>query len=305
MTERKSFSGGLQFAWDATSIELAQTCLRKYYYRMIENIVPRSESVHLIFGQIYATALEHFYLHRAQGASIDEALRLVVREALVSSWDQTTAEPRAFDHAAKTRANLIRTIVWYVDQFAEESESGIQTHILSSGRPAVELSFTLEVSDELLFCGHIDRVVNYGGALYWMDQKTTSYTITPRFFDQFKPHNQFYLYTWAGQTILQSPVRGGIIDAAQIAVGFSRFERSPITVTKSQLSEWLESALWTIETARQATALHQFPMNLASCGNYGGCPYRTLCSRCPSVRDKFIEGDYVVADKPWDPLTPR
>lgn len=301
---RASFNEGGQFAWDATSLELAQTCLRKYYYRMIENITPRSKSVHLIFGGLYATALEHFYLYRAEGDDIDTALRRVVREALEGSWDREASAPLDFDHPAKTRLNLIRSIVWYVDQFADESDAGITTYHLKNGKPAVELSFTVEVNDSVVFCGHLDRVVEYGGHLYWMDQKTTGSTISPRFFDQFKPSNQFYLYTWAGQAILERPLRGGIIDGAQIAVGFTRFERMPINVTQDLLDEWMETALYTIERAREATQSARWPMNLSACGNYGGCPYRTLCTRSPTIRHKFIEGDYVHPE-PWDPIKPR
>jgi hypothetical protein len=303
--ERASFSSGVQFAWDSTSIELAQTCLRKYYYRMVENIVPRNTSVHLLFGGIYAKALEHFYLYRSEGDDIDVALRRIVREALEASWDQETGAPVEFNDNAKTRMNLIRSLVWYVDQFANESEDGITTYQLANGKPAVELSFTLEVNDDLVFCGHLDRVVEYGGQLYWMDQKTTNATISPYFFERFKPSNQVYLYTWAGKAILERPLQGGIIDGAQIAVGFTRFERQPIPVHATLLEEWLNSTLYTIREAQKATRENNFPMNLTACGNYGGCPYRTLCTRAPSIRHKFIEGDYVHPSQPWDPIKPR
>lgn len=313
---RKSFdSEGAQFAWDGTSLELASTCLRKYYYANIANIKPRNQSVHLIFGGIYATALEHFYLYRAQGDSINDALRKVVREALVLSWKHEltedgerilgSGEPVSFDHAAKTRSNLIRSIVWYVDQFGVESEDGIRTYHLADGKPAVELSFALEFTDDLFYCGHLDRVVHYGSGLYWMDQKTTGSTISQRFFDSFKPSNQFLGYTWAGQALLKSPIKGGVIDGAQIAVGFTRFERAPITFTQEQIEEWYDSALYHINAARAATKAHNYPMNLSACGNYGGCPYRELCSRSPSVRERFIEGDYVHPEQAWDPLVPR
>jgi hypothetical protein len=307
---RTSFEGNVQVAWDATSLELFQTCPRKYYYRMIENITPRHTSVHLLFGMLYASALEHFYLRRAEGASIEEALRMIVREAMEESWDQAASQPKDFDTsvsagaAGKTRFNLIRSIVWYIDQFADESSAGITTHHLASGKPAVELSFTIELNDDILWCGHLDRVVSYAGGLYWMDQKTSGTTISPRFFEQFKPHNQFYGYTWAGQLILHSPLKGGIIDAAQIAVGFTRFERHPITVTQDQLEEWHTNTVDTIERAQATAERGKWPMNLTACGNYGGCPYRILCSRSPSIRDKFIEGDFVHPE-PWDPLKAR
>jgi hypothetical protein len=70
MKPRKSFTDeGIQHAWDATSVDLASTCLRKYYYTMVRQIKPKTQSVHLIFGGIYASALESFYKKRALGAS--------------------------------------------------------------------------------------------------------------------------------------------------------------------------------------------------------------------------------------------
>lgn len=328
-THKRSFKDGLQFAWDGTSLELAQTCLRKYYYTMIRGIKPRRESVHLLFGGLYATALEHFYKYRALGQSTDEALREVIREALIGSWNyedcpqcggdgqlgddldcgacdgmgHKSLGPKHFDDTKKTRVNLIRTIVWYIEQFGDETEDGIKTYHLQNGKPAVELSFTLELDDDLLYCGHLDRVVEYGGHLYVMDQKTTGNTVGTYFFDQFSLNNQMSGYSWAGQAILGSPVRGVIIDAAQIAVNFTRFERGITTRSKDQLEEWYDSALWTIKLARQATALNQWPMNLSACGNYGGCPFCQLCSRSPSVRENYIKSDY--NEHNWDPLKAR
>lgn len=312
-TEKRSFKDGVQFAWDATSLELAQSCMRKYYYTMIRGIKPRRQSVHLIFGGIYASALEHFYKYRAEGMSIDDALREIVREALIESWDHEcdaegnriagTGQPTYFDDTKKTRVNLIRTIVWYIEQFAIESEDGIRTYHLQSGKPAVELSFTLEMDEDILYCGHLDRVVEFGDALYVMDQKTTGGTVGTYYFDQFSPNNQMSGYAWAGQAVLHSPVRGVIIDAAQIAVNFTRFERGITTRTRDQLEEWHRSALWTIKTARQLTMLEEWPMNLSACGNYGGCPFRQLCSRSPSVRENYIKSDYT--EHVWDPLKAR
>lgn len=304
LSDRKSFTDGVQTAWDATSVTLAQECARKYYYRMLLNLEPTRSSVHLIFGGIYASALEHFYQHRAAGDSIDVALRKVVREALESSWDSAASAPVEFDDNCKTRFTLIRSIIWYVDEFGDEGDSHIKTYHLASGKPAVELSFTLEFSDDILYCGHLDRVVEYGGGLYWMDQKTTKTTITPRYFQQFKPHNQFMGYTWAGQVILHSPIAGGIVDAAQIAVGFTRFERQPITFNRQQIDEWQDNTLQTIRHMQDLTAAGRFPMNLSACGNYGGCPYQMLCERSPSVRDRFIEGNFTHRE-PWEPLKAR
>lgn len=310
---RKSFRDGIQVAWDGTSLEIAQTCPRAYYYRMIRSVVPVETSVHLVFGGIYASALERFYKFRAEGMDIDTALLATIRFAMLHSWKHDLDDegnripggaPISFNDAAKTRMNLMRTIVWYVDQFAEESADGIQTVHLSDGRPAVELSFMLPLAPDLMYCGHLDRLITYGGTTMWMDQKTTSKTLGPWFYDNYKPTNQFLGYTWAGETILAQPIRGGIIDAAQIAAGFSRFERHPVLHTKDQINEWLDGTFYTIELIQSATKEQHFPMNLSSCGKYGGCDYRMLCSVTPGLRESYLKSNYVEV-KPWDPATPR
>jgi hypothetical protein len=270
---------------------------------MIRGVKPAMENVHLLFGGIYASALENFYKWRAEGDSIDDAMIKTVRLALEQSWDFENGHPKAFIHNAKTRVNLIRTIVWYIEQFGDETEDGMQTHHLSSGKPAVELSFALELSDDVIYCGHLDRVVDYGGHLYVMDQKTTGTTPGSYFFDQFSPSNQMSGYSWAGQIVLKSPIKGVIIDAAQIAVNFTEFARGITTRTEDQILEWQESAKYTISLAQSATKLNKFPMNAASCGNYGGCPFRTVCSRTPYLREQFLKADFV--EHNWDPIKER
>lgn len=294
---------GVQFAWDATSVELAQTCLRKYYYTMVLGIQPKTLSVHLLFGAIYATALEHFYKYRFEGDSIEDALRKVVREALIESWDFENNLPKVFDDTKKTRFNLIRTIVWYIEQFAVETKDGLITYELDNGKPAVELSFALEIENDLILCGHLDRVSKMGDRLYIVDQKTTGGTVGTYYFNTFDLSNQMSQYTFAGKAILNIPVSGVIIDAAQIAVNFTRFERGITTRSKSQLREWHENTLDTISRAQEATRRGKFPMNLTACGNYGGCPFRGLCSQSPEVRDNYIKSDYTSHN--WDPIERR
>ncbi len=305
---KHSFKNGVQVVWDATSLDLAMACPRKYYYRMIAGIRSKQGSVHLLFGGIYAKALENFYKHRALGMSIDDALRLVVREALVSSWDAEAGTPMLFDDTRKTRVALIRTIVWYVEQFGNESKEGIQVHHLSNGKPAVELSFSFELDEHIIYAGHLDRVVTLGSQFYIMDQKTTGGTVGPYYFDGFSPSNQMTGYAFAGQVILQSPVRGVIIDAAQIAVNFTRFERGITSRSKDQLEEWRAGTVSYLNMFQNMTAYsnHEetaFPMNPTACGNYGGCEFRRLCSKSASVRQSYIDLEYVTHN--WDPAVER
>lgn len=311
-TMRKSFdANGIQFAFDSTSLKLFLECPRKYKFKMLDGWTSRRTSVHLKFGGWYARALEEYYKFIANGMSSDEALLTIVHNALIASWEYEkdenlndlpgTGGPWISDHNTKTRENLIRTIVWYVDQFENESISVIKT---SDGKPAVEYSFALPVDDGIVFSGHIDRLVEYSDSPYVMDQKTTGTTITPYYFDGFKPDMQMSMYTFAGRMIYNMPVKGVIIDAAQIAVGFTRFARGFTHRTEAELNEWYDETLSLAHTIRLATREQRFPANPTACGNFGGCEFRGVCSRSPEVRPQFLAGDFVQG-KLWDPLESR
>lgn len=305
----KAFSAeGVQDVWDSTSLKLASDCLRKYYYVMMEGWQSKELSVHLRFGQHYATALEHYHKAKAEGASHDEALYLVVKEALEDTFDtvvndegETVRVPWESSHNLKTRGNLIRTIVWYLETFEEDTCS---TYILSDGRAGVEYSFKLPVDNGVVFSGHIDRLVNYAQGIYVQDQKTTGSTITARYFEGFAPDIQMSMYTFAGKAIYDIPVKGVIIDAAQIAVGFSRFERGFTFRDEPQLNEWYDTMMRKIEETQRATREQYFPMNTQACGNYGGCPFRQVCSRTPAIRPQFLKGAFEQGPS-WDPMRSR
>lgn len=297
---------GAQYAWDSTSLSWAQACLRKYRLKMIEGWRGRYLNVNLRFGQHYATALEHYHKLRAEGASHEEAELLVVHEALIDTWDRTEEKPEGFPWDSgdnvKTRETLIRTIVWYLEENA--FNEAISTLILSDGSPAVEYSFKLPVDDGLVFCGHIDRVIEFSGDKYVQDQKTTKMTLGPYYFDQYKPHTQMSMYTFAGKMIYNIPVKGVMIDAAQIAVGFSRFARGFTYRTEDELSEWYDNTMFWIAQAQTAVREQHFPMNPSSCGDYGGCEFRKICSMSPASRNNFLRADFVQST-PWNPLVPR
>ena len=299
---------GTFFAWDSTMLKSAETCLQMFKYKFIDGWAPYAKRVHLTFGGHYASALEHFHKYRAQGMDFDEALIEVVHETLKATWEisgSKDGEPigkpwDSFDNV-KTRETLIRSIIWYIDFFAEDN---VKTVILPDGKPAVEYSFRLSVDDGIILCGHLDRLGRIGDDYYTLDQKTTGATITSRFFDQFNPDMQMSLYTFCGQAIFDLPLRGVIIDGAQIAVGFTRFERGFTFRTTAQLEEWYDDTMKLIEQTNDAILSNHFRKNTASCGNYGGCEFRGICSKSPEVREKFLPADFKRGWK-WNPLESR
>ena len=242
MSESPFLSGSLvQYAYDSTSLGWLKECPRKYYYSMVVGWRPKTENVNIKFGSWYHQGLEMYDRAIATGADHDSALRNAVRFIMKATWEDGKAWQS--DHNTKTRETLVRSIIWYLDTFGKNDPA--RTVILADGRPAVELSFQLDLDwgpvegQHYVLCGHLDRLVEYSGGIYDMDRKTTGTTLTSSWFDQFDPDNQMSCYAFASKAIYKTEIKGVIIDAAQVAVGFTRFSRGFTYRTDSQIEEWL------------------------------------------------------------------
>lgn len=139
---------------------------------------------------------------------------------------------------------------------------------------------------------------------YIVTHNTTKTTLTARYFEGYSPDHQMSMYSFLAKSALSSPVNGVMIDAAQIAVGFTRFERGFTFRSPGQLNEWYDASMHTILRARAAHLENYFPMNPTACSNYGGCPFRRACCRSPEVREQFLKADYVQG-APMNPLEQR
>lgn len=288
-SESKFLADGRQWLWSANSLETAETCARKYYYSQVLELVPQEENVHLLFGGWLAEAIETY--HRLISTEIDHntAVRDVISSTLIKSYGKlNTNDLRDLKGSAryKTREHLIRSIVWYLDEYENDP---CKTIILANGTPAVELTFRFQIHDDIWLRGKVDRLVNYASDPYIQDQKSTGTTIGPYYFKQFNPHTQMSLYTVAADIVWKTPVKGVMIDAIQVAVGFTRFERGFTPRTSDQSAEWLQYAEYHIKLTWDA-AEHNWPMNDSSCNKYGGCPFLEVCSKSPSVRQDYLDG---------------
>lgn len=297
-----------QCAWDSTSIGWAKTCPRLYYYSMVCGYRSKGENVHLRFGIEYHKALQDYDTFKALGEGHDQAVHSTITSLMERLGDYPEPDQMISKSSVKlkTKANLIRTVVWYLDCFVDDAA---ETFILKNGEPAVEQSFRFELglgvgNQPYILCGHLDRIVKFNDELFVMDRKTTTSTIGPYWFDQFEPNNQMTTYTFAGQIILQAPVKGVIIDAAQVAVTFSRFQRSITYRSQDQLDEWYNDLEHLLRTFQSYADEEYWPQNDTACDKFGGCRFRSVCSRSPSVRQAFLDSDFE-REHPWNPLEIR
>jgi len=297
----------LQFAWDSTSLGALKECPRKYQYSIIEGWRSKSTKVDLEFGIEYHHGIEVYDRVRLQGESHEEALRFVVKDILTRTWE---AEWAAIDDPNKNRQTLIRSLIWYLEEFQNDNA---KTITLANGKPAVELSFRMNLDygpliDETpgmgpnyMLCGHIDRLVTFIDQVYVQDHKTTKTTLSPNYFAQFEPDNQMSLYTIASQIVWSTPVKGVMIDAAQIAVGFTKFDRSITYRTEAQLEEWLQDLQVWLRQNEEYVRQDHWPMNDKSCRM---CQFKKICSKDPSVREIFLKSEFDNSN-PWNPLRIR
>lgn len=301
----------IQWALDSTSIGYFKTCPRLYYYIMIEGYSPKGEAIHLRFGLEYHQALHDYEKCKATGISHNEAVFDTIRALLIRIADWKP-QPTRDSEKPKSKHGLLRTVIWYLDQFKDDPAV---TVILANGLPAMELSFKFELDwtpndfagTNYTLCGHLDRVVEFSDHKFVMDRKTTTATPSSYYFDQYDPNNQMSLYTLGGKVVLDSPIKGVIIDAAQVAMGFSRFVRGFTYRTDDRIEEWLKDLHYITETMQYCATADYWPQNDTACDKFGGCRFRKICSKSPSVRETFLAADFnkLEENDKWNPLKAR
>lgn len=307
---------GLQLAVDSTSLGAFKTCPRYYYYSVVCGLVPRVESPHLTFGLLLHGGRERYDHGRAKGQNHESALAGALAWALRETWDRELHRPASWGTPEKNRGTLVRTLVWYLDQYGPSD--AFETVRLADGRPGVELHFgfhsgyqTKLTGEPVVFCGWLDRLASLDGATYVLDVKTTKSALGPHWFDGFTPGNQFSMYALAGQIAFETPVRGVVVDGVQVGAGFARFQRGLVPRPESVLAEWLGGAYRWLEQMEVAVSripesgdpAQAWPMNDTACDKYGGCRFRDVCGRAPDQRRARLEADF--KRRVWNPLATR
>lgn len=308
--------------WDSVMLGNLKTCPAKFYYQHILGYQPKGLSIHLYFGQLLHASLERYYHSRAEGDTHDAACLRMVRWALENSgeyrtdgltsepssppsWHPWTPDPSDINASIKNRATLVRSLIWYVE---DHCASPFTTVILANGKPAVELSFRFHAFDienePITLCGHLDRLVELHDGRVWVaDHKSSKSALTAQYFRQFTPNNQFSLYTIAGKVVLDKPCEGVLVSGIQVGVTFTRSAIHQAPRPEPVLTEWLADTRHWITLARQYALANHWPMNDLACGNYGGCPFQSVCAVSPSHRLAWLKADF--QSWSWNPLEIR
>jgi len=311
LSSNSSFSTllwGLQTAVDSTSLGEFKICPRRYYYSIICGYQPRQTSVHLTFGLLMHSSRERYYHARFDGASHEDAVASTVLWALKATWIKELGRGWSSGSPTKNRLTLVRSLVYYLDKYGEGDP--LETLQLDNGKPAVELSFRFDIGhkagstgESILLCGHLDRMVRLNDEIYISDLKTTEHGLDAGYFSKFSPDNQFSLYVLAGQIAFSQPAKGLIVDALQVIGSDTRFQRGLVQRDAQQIEEFVDDTRQWLGQMESCAVQGKWPQNDKSCGLYGGCAFRSICSKSPASRQMWLDSEF--KQRVWNPLDRR
>ncbi len=309
----------IQYAWDSVSLTFMLSCPRRYQYQIIDGLVPRNPNyaIALVFGILFHRGLEHYHHAKASGAEHEDAISEMFRKLLADPATATLptadeldeAEPDPEDDGittrnskVRTRYHLFRALLWYVEHYKNDN---CKTIILNNSKPAVEHSFRIPTGveiggEELVLCGHIDRLVEMNSDVYPVDYKTTK-SLSRQFFQMFDLSHQFTGYSLAANIILEANTPGAIVDGIALKVQSVDFQRRVTNRSRGQFAEYFELLGY---VARQAEAFADdnfWPMNTSACYF---CDFKMICSKPPEYRSNYIK-QHFFSQPGWNPLQSR
>ena len=161
---------------DSSLIAAFRSCPRKAFLDFFEHWKPKTPSVHLHAGAAYARGMEVARLAYFAGERPSAEAIALGGMALVEAYGDFQCPPES----AKSLERTLGAYEFYFSQYPLETDSA-RPIILPSGKIGVEFSFSEpldfphpETGEPLLYVGRLDEVVDYNGAVFGEDDKTTS-----------------------------------------------------------------------------------------------------------------------------------
>lgn len=287
------------------------TCAAKFKLRMEDGWTTKWKSGALGFGGALHEGLAAWY--KTKDAS--KALM-----AIHEKWPSNTPPD---DY--RTKEKCLNVMIEYIKRYPVESFKIVG---LDQGEPLVEVSFTLDTDmkvqfcssclmvavsgsgnatlcgncnkplEEILYGGIFDGLVDFNGAIYTLEHKTTS-QLGAYYFNQFKPNNQISGYDWAAGKLTGYRVGGSLVNAVGVyKVGATKFERQITTRSDAEVREWLRNVQSVCTQIAIARATNRWPMSTMACTLYGQCEYHGVHSLANEAeREKYLEMQYI--RQPW------
>lgn len=286
--------------WDNTMRSDLVKCPRKWAWAHLHHWSPKSTSIHLHAGGVWASGLEAvrraFYVDRQ---SESESIMAGLKELQVAWGDFDPG-----DHA-KSLPRLLDALVFYFTRYPLATDP-VQPAVGPNG-PMIEFNFVLPIADDLLhpttgepllYSGRSDMVATYCGALSIFDDKTTS-SLGASWSQQWDLRAQFSGYCWAarefGMPATQVVARG-------ISILKTKYDTAQAITHRPdwRIDRWHTQLVRDIKRAQLMWTEGIFDMaEDDACNSYGGCMFTQPCQSADP--QPWLETGFVRMK--WDPIT--
>lgn len=259
-----------------TSIEEYMACRRKYFFKKVLKLLPKSGKLSANYGTCIHAGIGAFYGN--QNLSLEER-KILAAQAFTKEWESLGL----LGDGKRTLAGGLLTIERYCEAYAKDR--------FVFHPKLIEVSQTVEMPNKTILIVRIDRVSVTDGSAVVYDTKTSSMSFTDFWFRQYENSFQLTAYYYVVASILQQTVDCIIVDAIKVpySTGVSRTTKEPIENfvrrsylrTDLQMAEFLNSYSHITEEILEALSHgdspEAFPQCPTACSNYGGCEYHPVC----------------------------
>ena len=285
---------------DSSMLASFRSCPQKFFREYLEHWKPKSESVHLVAGKAFAAGLEALRLgYFVEALPLEDALARGC-EALIKAYGDFECPA----DSAKSLERMLGALEYYTEAFPLNDEPAPPS-ILAGEKRGIEFSFTEpidllhpETGNPLLYCGRMDQIVDFAGARYGEDDKTTG-SLGASWPRQWDLRSQFSAYCW-GARQAGIPLQGFIIRG--IAILKTKWDHAQAITYRPdwQIDRWYAQMLKDVKRMLESWKRGEWDYNLDhSCNEYGGCVFRQIClSDRPDI---WLEASF--ERRRWDPVT--
>lgn len=286
---------------DSSMLASFRACPQRFYREYVEHWKPRTESVHLVAGKAFASGLEALRLAYFRD-------RLSVEEALAQGAAALIREYGDFECPAdspKSLERMLGALEYYTEAFPLANEPAPPIR-LQGGKLGIEFSFAEPVHEvlhpvtgsPLIYVGRMDQIVEYAGALYGEDDKTTG-QLGASWSRQWDLRSQFTSYCW-GARRAGLPLQGFLVRG--IAILKTKWDHAQAITYRPEwmVERWYKQTCADLRRMISAWENGEWDYNLDhSCNEYGGCVFRQIC--LSDRPETWLNANF--ERRRWDPVT--
>jgi CRISPR/Cas system-associated exonuclease Cas4 (RecB family) len=264
--------------FDYSMLSTYMTCQRKFYFRHVKDLTTKTRATALEFGHSIHSALNQWF----KTNSVEKML-----SAFKQDWDACGGD--TIDDSKRTLDKANRILKGYVVKYQQEPFTVLEN----------EKSFELPMAGGLTYIGRKDRLVDWQGAIYVLEHKTSS-QLGYSTFDKFKPNMQLDGYIYSARQD-RPACHGCVVDVLLVAKTKEDYARKIETRTDEEIALFPGLFNNIALDVQESITNDRWVPNFEACTYYGACPYRTICMQSPQLWDRICSTEYIVSH--WDPRT--